>query len=60
MLLFSSFFFFLLSAFFFFLEKSLRMYADSCQVSTRASTMTVCFCVSVTNVCVCKISILNV
>lgn len=47
MLLFSCFLF--LSAF---LEKSLRMYVDSCQVSTRASSVTVCFCVAVTNVSV--------
>lgn len=39
-------------SFFAFKEKSLRMYVDSCQVSTRASTVTVCSCVSVTNVCV--------
>lgn len=37
MLLFS--FLFFLSAF---LEKSLRMYVDSCQVPTRASTVAVC------------------
>lgn len=42
---FVSFFF----SFFSFLEKSLRMYVDSCKVSTRASTVTVCRRVSVTN-----------
>lgn len=52
MLLFSLFFFCLL----FFLEKSLRMYVDTCQVSTRASAVTVCFC----DKCVCKISKANV
>lgn len=52
----SLFFFFCLLFFFFFKEKSLRMYVDSCQVSTRASAVTVCRRVSVSV----KLSILDV